>query len=144
MLRQRGQSAIKVIDFGSSCYEHQKGISVSILTKLLISAQQFFCCHFLSLTHIFLFSNFNQSAEFFVSTNQSQLVMRCWQVARSVSELIFVFFFFLAVYTYIQSRFYRSPEVILGKLEMFFVDPFNLRVFATFQTTRVSCFQVRP
>lgn len=42
LLRQRGQSAIKVIDFGSSCYEHQK------------------------------------------------------------------------VYTYIQSRFYRSPEVILG------------------------------
>ena len=25
LLRQRGQSAIKVIDFGSSCYEHQKG-----------------------------------------------------------------------------------------------------------------------
>ncbi|XP_015772059.1 PREDICTED: dual specificity tyrosine-phosphorylation-regulated kinase 4-like isoform X2 [Acropora digitifera] len=42
LLRQRGQSAIKVIDFGSSCFEHQK------------------------------------------------------------------------VYTYIQSRFYRSPEVILG------------------------------
>lgn len=32
LLRQRGQSAIKVIDFGSSCYEHQKGISVSILS----------------------------------------------------------------------------------------------------------------
>ncbi|XP_035825986.1 dual specificity tyrosine-phosphorylation-regulated kinase 4 [Aplysia californica] len=42
LLRQRGQSSIKVIDFGSSCYEHQR------------------------------------------------------------------------VYTYIQSRFYRSPEVILG------------------------------
>jgi len=26
LLRQRGQSAIKVIDFGSSCYEHQKGM----------------------------------------------------------------------------------------------------------------------
>ena len=25
LLRQKGQSAIKVIDFGSSCYEHQKG-----------------------------------------------------------------------------------------------------------------------
>ena len=34
MLRQRGQSAIKVIDFGSSCYEHQKGISVNILSTL--------------------------------------------------------------------------------------------------------------
>lgn len=32
LLRQRGQSAIKVIDFGSSCYEHQKGISVNILS----------------------------------------------------------------------------------------------------------------
>lgn len=30
LLRQRGQSAIKVIDFGSSCYEHQKGISINI------------------------------------------------------------------------------------------------------------------
>jgi len=34
LLRQRGQSAIKVIDFGSSCYEHQKGISVNILSPL--------------------------------------------------------------------------------------------------------------
>ena len=42
MLKQRGSSSIKVIDFGSSCYSHRK------------------------------------------------------------------------VYTYIQSRFYRSPEVILG------------------------------
>lgn len=25
LLRQRGQSSIKVIDFGSSCYEHQRG-----------------------------------------------------------------------------------------------------------------------
>ena len=43
LLKLRGQSSIKVIDFGSSCYEHQR------------------------------------------------------------------------VYTYIQSRFYRSPEVILGE-----------------------------
>ena len=34
LLRQRGQSAIKVIDFGSSCYELQKGISVNILLPL--------------------------------------------------------------------------------------------------------------
>lgn len=45
LLRLKGQSQIKVIDFGSSCYDHQR------------------------------------------------------------------------VYTYIQSRFYRSPEVILGKGE---------------------------
>ena len=25
LLRQKGQSSIKVIDFGSSCYEHQRG-----------------------------------------------------------------------------------------------------------------------
>ena len=46
LLKLKGQSHIKVIDFGSSCYEHQR------------------------------------------------------------------------VYTYIQSRFYRSPEVILGALQM--------------------------
>lgn len=46
LLRLRGQSQIKVIDFGSSCYDHQR------------------------------------------------------------------------VYTYIQSRFYRSPEVILGNIGM--------------------------
>ena len=32
---------------------------------------------------------------------------------------MFIFFNF-TVYTYIQSRFYRSPEVILGKLNFFF------------------------
>jgi len=54
LLRQRGQSAIKVIDFGSSCYEHQK------------------------------------------------------------------------VYTYIQSRFYRSPEVILGIPYSMAIDMWSL------------------
>ncbi|GAB1610898.1 dual specificity tyrosine-phosphorylation-regulated kinase 4-like [Argonauta hians] len=51
LLRQKGHSSIKVIDFGSSCYEYQRG-----------------------------------------QTSPSQE----------------------SVYTYIQSRFYRSPEVILG------------------------------
>ena len=46
LLKLKGQSSIKVIDFGSSCYEHQR------------------------------------------------------------------------VYTYIQSRFYRSPEVILGRFSL--------------------------
>lgn len=54
LLRQKGQSAIKVIDFGSSCYEHQK------------------------------------------------------------------------VYTYIQSRFYRSPEVILGIPYSMAIDMWSL------------------
>lgn len=31
LLRQRGQSAIKVIDFGSSCYEHQRGTTLNII-----------------------------------------------------------------------------------------------------------------
>ncbi|CAE1301254.1 DYRK2_3_4 [Acanthosepion pharaonis] len=51
LLRQRGQNSIKVIDFGSSCYENQRGSD---------------------------------------SSDDN------------------------SVYTYIQSRFYRSPEVILG------------------------------
>ena len=38
---QRGQSAIKVIDFGSSCYEHQKGISVNILLTLDIYSSSY-------------------------------------------------------------------------------------------------------
>ena len=41
LLRQRGQSAIKVIDFGSSCYEHQKGISVDILLTLDIYSSSY-------------------------------------------------------------------------------------------------------
>lgn len=53
LLRLRGQSSIKVIDFGSSCYEHQR------------------------------------------------------------------------VYTYIQSRFYRSPEVILGKERLKVIEVVN-------------------
>ena len=62
MLRQRGQSAIKVIDFGSSCYEHQKGISANILSTLDIypsSDRQLCLCFKTSLRikpaeHIFL------------------------------------------------------------------------------------------
>ena len=30
MLYQKGQVSVKVIDFGSSCYEHQKGKAVPI------------------------------------------------------------------------------------------------------------------
>ena len=37
--------------------------------------------------------------------------------------LIFEFF---TVYTYIQSRFYRSPEVILGKQKFFFFTRMSL------------------
>ena len=63
--------------------------------------------------------------------------------AHSLSKLICLFFFFLTVYTYIQSRFYRSPEVILGKWKFSFLDLFNLCALATFHTTLLSCFQVR-
>ena len=64
-------------------------------------------------------------------TNQS-LLIRCWRAARSVRELIFCLFFpffFLTVYTYIQSRFYRSPEVILGKWKFSFLDQHYSHVF---------------
>ena len=63
--------------------------------------------------------------------------------AHSLSKLICLFFFFLTVYTYIQSRFYRSPEVILGKWKFSFFDFFYLCALATFQTTLLSCFQFR-
>ena len=64
-------------------------------------------------------------------TNQS-LLIRCWRAACSVRELIFCLFFsffFLTVYTYIQSRFYRSPEVILGKWKFSFLDQHYSHVF---------------
>jgi dual specificity tyrosine-phosphorylation-regulated kinase 2/3/4 len=68
LLRQKGSSAIKVIDFGSSCFETQR--SENDLVIYLKSSQ--ICC-----------------------------------------ELKF-FTFLILVYTYIQSRFYRAPEIILG------------------------------
>lgn len=39
---------------------------------------------------------------------------------------IFYFYFFVAVYTYVQSRFYRSPEVILGHPYAMAVDMWSL------------------
>ena len=65
------QSAIKVIDFGSSCYEHQR------------------------------------------------------------------------IYTYIQSRFYRSPEVILG-MYVFYFGPFLAQIVATLLMNVISPPQASP
>lgn len=71
MLRHPAKSAIKVIDFGSSCFEHEK-------SKLPFSRYY----------------------------------------SRSLTSA--------AVYTYIQSRFYRSPEVILGMNYHMAIDMWSL------------------
>ena len=42
LLRQRAQSAIKVIDFGSSCFEHQKGKKISTLLWNIVPSISFF------------------------------------------------------------------------------------------------------
>lgn len=89
----------------------------------------------MSLRRIFVFKRFNQSAGY-LSSN-------CSAFSKFINFCFFFFFFFLAVYTYIQSRFYRSPEVILGKWKFSFFDLFNLCALATFQTTLLSCFQFR-
>lgn len=70
MLRHPAKSAIKVIDFGSSCLEHEKGTDWLACLK----------------------DNLTLSA----------------------------------VYTYIQSRFYRSPEVILGMSYNMAIDMWSL------------------
>src|SRR5260221_1458656 len=71
LLRHPAKSAIKVIDFGSSCFEHEKSLanSLSSFLQILIS---------------------------------------------------------FTVYTYIQSRFYRSPEVILGMNYHMAIDMWSL------------------
>jgi dual specificity tyrosine-phosphorylation-regulated kinase 2/3/4 len=73
LLKHPAKSAIKVIDFGSSCLEHEK--SKGIFT---------YCSYTFSLFQIFL------------------------------------------VYTYIQSRFYRSPEVIMGMNYHMAIDMWSL------------------
>jgi serine/threonine protein kinase len=65
LLKNPNRSTIKVIDFGSSCLENERGTRYKQIT------------------------------------NKYQLVQ-------------FFFFFFCLVWTYIQSRFYRAPEIILG------------------------------
>jgi dual specificity tyrosine-phosphorylation-regulated kinase 2/3/4 len=71
LLRHPAKSAIKVIDFGSSCFEHEK----------------------------------SSSARLYVHASSDIL---------------------LPVYTYIQSRFYRSPEVILGMNYHMAIDMWSL------------------
>lgn len=71
LLRHPAKSGIKVIDFGSSCFEHEKGAFLLLLV---------------------------------------------------ISECLP----FPKVYTYIQSRFYRSPEVILGMNYSMAIDMWSL------------------
>lgn len=59
-LKQKGSSQLKLIDFGSSCFQSKTG-------------------------------------QFDIEFNQKKIV-----------------FFVLLVYTYIQSRYYRAPEILLG------------------------------
>ena len=73
LLRHPTKSAIKVIDFGSSCFEHEK----SEATKPFVA---------------------------------------------STCDLTLA----IIVYTYIQSRFYRSPEVILGMNYHMAIDMWSL------------------
>lgn len=95
LLSQRGPGNIKVVDFGSSCYEQQRGKKKRLIIAVI--AGFFFCLFFqnkcspenLYITHGFL----------------------------SLSPL---------VYTYIQSRFYRSPEVILGHPYSMAIDMWSL------------------
>ncbi len=68
LLRQKGSSAIKVIDFGSGCFESQRSEF-----KLQITNE--WSCYF---------------------------------------KFPLIILKFVLVYTYIQSRFYRAPEIILG------------------------------
>lgn len=84
MLRQKGQSAIKVIDFGSSCYEPERGM-----------------------------------------LQNHSFVSSCHSIIISLHLLNKNYVCFL-VYTYIQSRFYRSPEVILGLDYSTAIDMFSL------------------
>src|ERR1700722_16963914 len=71
LLRHPAKRALKVIDFGSSCFEHEKSARQSLL-------------------------------------------------------MLFVNDDHLSVYTYIQSRFYRSPEVILGMNYHMAIDMWSL------------------
>lgn len=71
LLRRPDKSGIKVIDFGSSCFEHEKGM---------------------------------------------------WDLSSTWRVLTV----FAPVYTYIQSRFYRSPEVILGMNYHMAIDMWSL------------------
>ena len=75
LLRHPAKSAIKVIDFGSSCFEHEK--------------------------------------------SECRLYVRVMREFESDDGM-------RAVYTYIQSRFYRSPEVILGMNYHMAIDMWSL------------------
>ena len=83
LLSQRGPGNIKVVDFGSSCYEQQRGESIS---KRIIQKK-----NVLHRSHT-------------------------WTCFGSAP----------LVYTYIQSRFYRSPEVILGHPYSMAIDMWSL------------------
>lgn len=91
LLSQRGPGNIKVVDFGSSCYEQQRG------KKINKWINGFF---------FLLWGNFKEIAR---SLNSPALPL-----------------LFLSVYTYIQSRFYRSPEVILGHPYSMAIDMWSL------------------
>lgn len=77
LLKHPAKSALKVIDFGSSCFEHEKGM----------------CDRLASISYL---------------VPKSERACVC------------------AVYTYIQSRFYRSPEVILGMNYHMAIDMWSL------------------
>lgn len=91
LLRQRGQSSIKVIDFGSSCYEHQRGMQ--------------------TLGSVWVYHDVSEFDVWYNYLHVYVIMMMCWiwWLIRWQDQCVFV-----SVYTYIQSRFYRSPEVILG------------------------------
>lgn len=85
LLSQRGPGNIKVVDFGSSCYEQQRG---------------------------------KKRKNVFLSKKCPGL--------EGLEVSYVVTLPFLSVYTYIQSRFYRSPEVILGHPYSMAIDMWSL------------------
>jgi dual specificity tyrosine-phosphorylation-regulated kinase 2/3/4 len=87
LLKHPTKSAIKVIDFGSSCLENQKGIFFSKKKKVYMWDDDYYL--FIFFVYFFLYMKF-------------------------------------LVYSYIQSRFYRSPEVILGLSYSMAIDMWSL------------------
>lgn len=94
LLSQRGPGNIKVVDFGSSCYEQQRGKSIKL-------------------------------------TLTNNACLPCWAIQRNGQAFHILYpsrplLSFPLVYTYIQSRFYRSPEVILGHPYSMAIDMWSL------------------
>ncbi|KAM6162689.1 LOW QUALITY PROTEIN: dual specificity tyrosine-phosphorylation-regulated kinase 4 [Erethizon dorsatum] len=99
VLYQKGQVSVKVIDFGSSCYEHQKGCLGSF--------------HFVAIMNNAVMNIHRQRLRQGLRDGWKRITSPTLSTSRSAVH-------------YIQAQFYRSPEVILGHSYNMAIDMWSL------------------